>query len=232
MCVYVCVCLCPCCANIEFDLCVHCVCVCVTNSLGLSALRSGTYHGSHSTSRPGIAFRGQVYQPTEMALVMNGGTVSTETRHAPLNLHLLPHSVLVHLADAHGPNQLHRTSAVVMWRKGPREETIGASWSLQKDIEALAHRTVSVRWKLNIIDECVCDSLHTCVTFTSLGPSLSCSLTLSGRGRHTLYVCNRSSISRRIIPHCDIESNASKTTFGHLWKSASYTHRANTAFVT
>lgn len=40
------------------------------------ALRSGTYHGSHGSMRPGIAFRGHVYQPTEMALVMNGGTVS------------------------------------------------------------------------------------------------------------------------------------------------------------
>lgn len=46
-----------------------------------ATLRSGTYHGSHGTSRPGIAFRGQVYQPTEMALVMNGGTMPT----APIN---------------------------------------------------------------------------------------------------------------------------------------------------
>uniref|UniRef100_A0A3P9K995 G-protein coupled receptor family C group 5 member B n=1 Tax=Oryzias latipes TaxID=8090 RepID=A0A3P9K995_ORYLA len=38
-----------------------------------SSLRSATYHGS----RPGIAFRGHVYQPTEMALVMNGGTMPT-----------------------------------------------------------------------------------------------------------------------------------------------------------
>ncbi|XP_029991076.1 G protein-coupled receptor, class C, group 5, member Bb isoform X2 [Sphaeramia orbicularis] len=44
-----------------------------------ATIRSGTYHGSHG--RPGIAFRGHVYQPTEMALVMNGGTMPT----APIN---------------------------------------------------------------------------------------------------------------------------------------------------
>lgn len=48
---------------------------------GLSALRSGTYHSSHGSIRPGIAFRGHVYQPTEMALVMNGGTVSLAEIH-------------------------------------------------------------------------------------------------------------------------------------------------------
>ncbi|XP_061587838.1 G protein-coupled receptor, class C, group 5, member Bb isoform X2 [Cololabis saira] len=46
-----------------------------------TSLRSGTYHGGHSTVRPGIAFRGHVYQPTEMALVMNGGTMPA----APIN---------------------------------------------------------------------------------------------------------------------------------------------------
>ncbi|XP_029950765.1 G-protein coupled receptor family C group 5 member B-like isoform X2 [Salarias fasciatus] len=47
-----------------------------------ATLRSGTYHGSsHGNVRPGIAFRGHVYQPTEMALVMNGGTMPT----APVN---------------------------------------------------------------------------------------------------------------------------------------------------
>ncbi|KAM9856741.1 G protein-coupled receptor, class C, group 5, member Bb [Aulostomus maculatus] len=46
-----------------------------------ATLRSGTYHGSRGSVRPGIAFRGHVYQPTEMALVMNGGTMPT----APIN---------------------------------------------------------------------------------------------------------------------------------------------------
>nr|XP_043883292.1 G protein-coupled receptor, class C, group 5, member Bb isoform X1 [Solea senegalensis]XP_043883293.1 G protein-coupled receptor, class C, group 5, member Bb isoform X1 [Solea senegalensis] len=46
-----------------------------------ATLRSGTYHSSHGSMRPGIAFRGHVYQPTEMALVMNGGTMPT----APIN---------------------------------------------------------------------------------------------------------------------------------------------------
>ncbi|XP_031145326.1 G protein-coupled receptor, class C, group 5, member Bb [Sander lucioperca] len=46
-----------------------------------ATLRSGTYHSSHGSVRPGIAFRGHVYQPTEMALVMNGGTMPT----APVN---------------------------------------------------------------------------------------------------------------------------------------------------
>lgn len=210
------------------------VCVCVTNSLGLSALRSGTYHGSHGTSRPGIAFRGQVYQPTEMALVMNGGTVSTETRHAPLHLHLLPHSVLVRLVDAHGPNQLHRTSAVVMWRKDPERRRLVLPeayrerryWSPRTSHSVGSVEAKYYRWM------CLCffahvRDIHIIGTFAVLFLDV-----VWVRGRHTLYVCNRSSISRRIILHCDIESNASKTTFGHLWKSASYTHRANTAFVT
>ncbi|XP_069386664.1 G-protein coupled receptor family C group 5 member B-like isoform X2 [Paralichthys olivaceus] len=46
-----------------------------------ATLRSGTYHSSQGSVRPGIAFRGHVYQPTEMALVMNGGTMPT----APIN---------------------------------------------------------------------------------------------------------------------------------------------------
>uniref|UniRef100_G3Q584 G protein-coupled receptor, class C, group 5, member Bb n=1 Tax=Gasterosteus aculeatus TaxID=69293 RepID=G3Q584_GASAC len=45
------------------------------------SLRSGTYHSSQGSMRPGVAFRGHVYQPTEMALVMNGGTMPT----APVN---------------------------------------------------------------------------------------------------------------------------------------------------
>ncbi|KAM9769762.1 G protein-coupled receptor, class C, group 5, member Bb isoform 2-T2 [Menidia menidia] len=46
-----------------------------------ATLRTGTYHSSQGTVRPGIAFRGHVYQPTEMALVMNGGSMPT----APVN---------------------------------------------------------------------------------------------------------------------------------------------------
>ncbi|KAK5602413.1 hypothetical protein CRENBAI_012504 [Crenichthys baileyi] len=46
-----------------------------------ATVRSGTYPTSHGSIRPGIAFRGHVYQPTEMALVMNGGTMPT----APIN---------------------------------------------------------------------------------------------------------------------------------------------------
>lgn len=66
--------------------------------------------------RPGIAFRGHVYQPTEMALVMNGGTVSTTETHTfciLINLiHLMINNmsiVIVQLVcfclvDAHSPN--------------------------------------------------------------------------------------------------------------------------------
>ncbi|XP_074521560.1 G protein-coupled receptor, class C, group 5, member Bb [Halichoeres trimaculatus] len=46
-----------------------------------TTLRSGTYNSNQGGVRPGIAFRGHVYQPTEMALVMNGGTMPT----APIN---------------------------------------------------------------------------------------------------------------------------------------------------
>ncbi|KAM4604370.1 G protein-coupled receptor, class C, group 5, member Bb [Polymixia lowei] len=46
-----------------------------------ATLRGGTYHSGHGSMRPGIPFRGHVYQPTEMALVMNGGTMPT----APIN---------------------------------------------------------------------------------------------------------------------------------------------------
>eukprot|EP00063_Salmo_salar_P067887 XP_014042722.1 PREDICTED: G-protein coupled receptor family C group 5 member B-like isoform X1 [Salmo salar] len=47
----------------------------------VSALRGGSYHNGHGGMRPGIPFRGHMYQPTEMALVMNGGTMPT----APVN---------------------------------------------------------------------------------------------------------------------------------------------------
>ncbi|XP_034045024.1 G protein-coupled receptor, class C, group 5, member Bb [Thalassophryne amazonica] len=43
-----------------------------------ATVRSGSYH---SSLRPGISIRGHVYQPTEMALVMNGGTMPA----APIN---------------------------------------------------------------------------------------------------------------------------------------------------
>ncbi|XP_061888475.1 G protein-coupled receptor, class C, group 5, member Bb [Entelurus aequoreus] len=46
-----------------------------------ATLRSGNYQSGRGSIRPGIAFRGHVYQPTEMALVMNGGSMPT----APIN---------------------------------------------------------------------------------------------------------------------------------------------------
>ncbi|KAL1005473.1 hypothetical protein UPYG_G00059610 [Umbra pygmaea] len=44
-----------------------------------AALRVGSFH--NGGMRPGVPFRGHMYQPTEMALVMNGGTMPT----APVN---------------------------------------------------------------------------------------------------------------------------------------------------
>ncbi|KAK0152069.1 G-protein coupled receptor family C group 5 member B [Merluccius polli] len=41
----------------------------------------GTYRSNQGSLRPGIPYRGHVYQPTEMALVMNGGAMPT----APIN---------------------------------------------------------------------------------------------------------------------------------------------------
>lgn len=200
--------------------------------LGLSALRSGTYHGSHGTSRPGIAFRGQVYQPTEMALVMNGGTVSTDTRHAPLQLHLLPHSHSVHLVDANGPNQLHRTSAVVIQRKDPEQETVGASWSLQREkMMKPSQITVSVQWKLNIINECVCVSLHTWVTFTSSGPSLSCQVVWVRNADPHCTSATEAAYQSTLSMSVTQEATRQKQPLDILWKSAHYAHGANTAFV-
>ncbi|CAL8330570.1 unnamed protein product [Lota lota] len=46
-----------------------------------SATLRGTYRSNQGSLRPGIPFRGHVYQPTEMALVMNGGAMPT----APIN---------------------------------------------------------------------------------------------------------------------------------------------------
>lgn len=102
----------------------------------------------------------------------------------------------------------------------------------REDIEALAYRSVGSVEAKYYQWMCLCffahvRGIHINGTFAVLFLDVAWV-----RGRHTLYGCNRSTISRRIIPHCDIESNASKTTFGHLWKSALYTHRANTAFVT
>ena len=44
-------------------------------SLPPSALRTGFRNGSLG-NRPSAPFRSNVYQPTEMAVVLNGGTVS------------------------------------------------------------------------------------------------------------------------------------------------------------
>ncbi|XP_010863846.1 G protein-coupled receptor, class C, group 5, member Bb [Esox lucius] len=44
-----------------------------------AALRGGSFH--NGGIRPGVPFRGHMYQPTEMALVMNGGTMPTAPVH-------------------------------------------------------------------------------------------------------------------------------------------------------
>ncbi|XP_041959827.1 G protein-coupled receptor, class C, group 5, member Bb isoform X2 [Alosa sapidissima] len=42
-----------------------------------AALRSGAYHNGLAGARQGLPFRSHVYQPTEMALLMNSGTIPT-----------------------------------------------------------------------------------------------------------------------------------------------------------
>ncbi|CAJ0940761.1 unnamed protein product [Ranitomeya imitator] len=43
-----------------------------------AAMRSGGFRNGSLGSRPSAPFRSNVYQPTEMAVVLNGGTVSIE----------------------------------------------------------------------------------------------------------------------------------------------------------
>lgn len=68
-------------------------------------LRSGNYKAGHGSVRPGIAFRGHVYQPTEMALVMNGGTVSVPFKMCHSNTMNPADSLVFHpRIDAHRPD--------------------------------------------------------------------------------------------------------------------------------
>lgn len=55
------------------------VCVCVfVLPFPPSALRTAGFRNGSLGSRPSAPFRSNVYQPTEMAVVLNGGTVSME----------------------------------------------------------------------------------------------------------------------------------------------------------
>lgn len=49
----------------------------------MSGLRSGSSAGQHNSSagpRPSAPFRSNVYQPTEMTMILNGGAVSTSSQ--------------------------------------------------------------------------------------------------------------------------------------------------------
>ena len=52
------------------------VCVCVVLPVPPSALRTAGFRNGSLGNRPSAPFRSNVYQPTEMAVVLNGGTVS------------------------------------------------------------------------------------------------------------------------------------------------------------
>lgn len=45
-----------------------------------SALRTAGFRNGSLGNRPNAPFRSNVYQPTEMAVVLNGGTVSIQRR--------------------------------------------------------------------------------------------------------------------------------------------------------
>lgn len=51
-------------------------CVCVVLPFPSSALRTAGFRNGSLGNRPSAPFRSNVYQPTEMAVVLNGGTVS------------------------------------------------------------------------------------------------------------------------------------------------------------
>lgn len=59
----------------ENKSCLLCVCVCCF-SFPPSALRTAGFRNGSLGNRPSAPFRSNVYQPTEMAVVLNGGTVS------------------------------------------------------------------------------------------------------------------------------------------------------------
>lgn len=42
----------------------------------LLGLRSGGHHNGNTGTRPSAPFRSNVYQPTEMTMILNGGAVS------------------------------------------------------------------------------------------------------------------------------------------------------------
>lgn len=50
--------------------------LCVVLPVPPSALRTAGFRNGSLGNRPSAPFRSNVYQPTEMAVVLNGGTVS------------------------------------------------------------------------------------------------------------------------------------------------------------
>lgn len=58
--------------KLSFCVCVYVCCF----SLPPSALRTAGFRNGSLGNRPSAPFRSNVYQPTEMAVVLNGGTVS------------------------------------------------------------------------------------------------------------------------------------------------------------
>lgn len=60
-------------------------------------------HNSNTGARPSAPFRSNVYQPTEMTMILNGGAVSTasqsqvHTAHTPLSHSIIPTRLHAHL---------------------------------------------------------------------------------------------------------------------------------------
>lgn len=87
----------------------------------IPGLRSGSGAGQHNNNtgaRPSAPFRSNVYQPTEMTMILNGGAVSTSAQsqvHAastPLSHSTMPTKLHAHrCVPDHTP--LHRNEGVV-----------------------------------------------------------------------------------------------------------------------
>ena len=67
-----------------------------TSATSVPGLRSGGgHHNGNTGPRPSAPFRSNVYQPTEMTMILNGGAVSTPA-HSQVHTYHTPHALYPH----------------------------------------------------------------------------------------------------------------------------------------
>lgn len=76
------------------------VCLSVYSMPGLRSGSGAGQHNSNTGARPSAPFRSNVYQPTEMTMILNGGAVSTSAQSQV-------HAAYTPLSHSTTPTRLH-----------------------------------------------------------------------------------------------------------------------------